>query len=598
MLFLFFHGDVPVRMAFRAAAFAAGCAVCCAQNPSPGLRQADADYRAGVAAMSRNDLKTAQREFEEVVRLAPDIEQGHSALGTVLVRNGEMVAGIRELQTAVAMRADDTSAELNLAMALEAHGEPARALPWFARLEEAARGKRQPLPSAVLAAYARALAATHQPAAAQTRMKNALQQSPGDAQLWDELGTLEAQQQDWSEADASFTQAVRLNPGLVMAHLHLGLTLQAEQKPGALEEVRKADSLAPRNPVILAQLAQLLVASGNDREAIPLLREALSANPGSAADAYQLGLALQRTGEVNEAILLLQKAATTERGNAEVLTNLGMALCQAQRAKEAVPVLQNAVTLSPRNATAHENLAAAYIQLSQFDDAVTQLREALRLDPEAPQLHYDLGLALKMKDDDADAIPEFEAAERRNPSAPEPPYALGMLYLQAGRYADAERELQITLRLQPQNGDGWATLGSVENHLDKLNEAARALEEAIRQRPNQPDPYLILAEVLVKQKQPEQAAADRKKAAELMRANMNRQRAEVSCNSGNDLLKQGKLADAEAAFRDALSFDPTDAQAHLGLANALQQQGKMAEAAAERQKAQSAQARSSPQSLR
>ncbi|MGA8163058.1 MAG: tetratricopeptide repeat protein, partial [Acidobacteriaceae bacterium] len=65
------------------------------------------------------------------------------------------------------------------------------------------------------------------------------------------------------------------------------------------------------------------------------------------------------------------------------------------------------------------------------------------------------------------------------------------------------------------------------------------------------------------------------------------------CNSGNDLLKQGKLADAEAAFRDALSFDPTDAQAHLGLANALQQEGKTAEAAAEREKAQNPQARRS-----
>ena len=588
MLLLSSDVAVRLRMAFRVAVLVAGCAVCCAQNPSPSLKQADADYRAGVEAMSRNDLKTARQDFQEVVRLAPGIEQGHSALGTVLVRSGDMSAGIRELQKAVAINAQDSAAEANLAMALEQDGKPALALPWFARLDETARAGGHPLPAAMLAEYARALAATHQASAAQARMKEALQQAPRDAPLWDALGSLQAQQQEWNEADVSFTRAVQLNPDLAMAHLHLGLTLQAEHKPGALEEVRRADALAPRNPVILAQLAQLLVAGGDDRDAIPLLREALAANPGSAANAYQLGLALQRTGDVKEAIPLLQKAAAAESTNGEVLTNLGMALCQAQRAKEAVPVLQKAVALSPRNATAHENLSAAYIQLSQFDDAVAQLRQALRLSPDAPQLHYDLGLALKMKDDDADAIPEFEAAEKRNPSAPEPPYALGMLYLQAGRYADAERELQTTLRLQPQNGDGWATLGSVENHLGKLPQAARALQEAIRERPSQPDPYLILAEVLVKQNQPQQAAAERHKAADLMRANMNRQRAEVSCNSGNDLLRQGKLADAEAAFRDAVSFDPTDTQAHLGLANALQQEGKMAEAAAERQKAQAA----------
>jgi tetratricopeptide (TPR) repeat protein len=580
----------PVRIGLSVAALLAGCVVCGAQEASPSLRQADADYRAGVAALSRNDLKTARLEFEQVVRLAPDIEQGHSALGAVLVRSGETGAAIHELEKALAIRADDASAEQNLAVAFEESGQPERALPWFARLETTARAENHPLQADLLAAYARALAATRQPAPARARMKEALEEAPQNAELWDELGTLEAQQQDWRNAEQAFSRAVQLNTGLAMAHLHLGMTLQAEQEPGALEEVHRASVLAPRNPVITLELAQLFIARGDDREAIPLLRRTLELNAGSATASYQLGLALQRTGQVSEAIPLLEKAAAAERTNADVLTNLGMALCQAQRAKDAVPVLQKAVSLSPRNAVAHENLAAAYIQLSQFDDAVAQLREALRLTPEAAQLHYNLGLALKMKDDAADAIPEFEAAEKQDPSVAEAPYALGLLYLQAGRYADAESELKTSLRLQPQNGDGWATLGSVENHLDKLSEAATALQEAIRQRPNQPDPHLILAAVLVKQNQPEQAAAERHKAADLMRTNMNRQRAEVSSNSGNDLLKQGKVADALAAYRDAVSFDPADAEAHLGLANALQQQGKTAEAAAERQKAQSLQA--------
>jgi len=504
-----------------------------------------------------------------------------------LVRTGETAAGIRELEKALAMRADDATAEQYLAIALAESGQPARALPWFAKLETAARVSKHPLSGELLATYARALAAAGQVSNAQARMKEALDESPQNAELWDELGTLEAQQQSWHDAERAFTRAVQLNPDLAMAHLHLGLTLQAERQPGALEQVRKANALAPQNPVISLQLAQLLMASGDDREAIPLLRRAVAREPASAEASYQLAVALQRMGQVDEAIPLLEKAAAADSTNADVLTNLGMALCQEQRAKDAVPVLQKAVSLAPRNAVAREDLAAAYIQLSQFDDAVERLREALRLTPNAEQLHYNLGLALKMKDDEADAIPEFEAAEKQDPSAPEPPYALGLLYLQAGRYSDAERELTTSLQLQPHNGDGWATLGSVENHLDKLPEAAHALEEAIRQRPDQPDPYLTLAAVLVKQHQPEQAAAERRKAADLMRTNMNRQRAEVSCNSGNDLLKHGKVADAVAAFRDAVSFDAGDVEAHLGLANALDQQGKTAEAASERQKAQS-----------
>ena len=50
-----------------------------AQEVSPTLRQADADYPAGVSVLNRNDLLTAQSKLKEVVRLAPSVELGHSA---------------------------------------------------------------------------------------------------------------------------------------------------------------------------------------------------------------------------------------------------------------------------------------------------------------------------------------------------------------------------------------------------------------------------------------------------------------------------------------------------------------------------------------
>ncbi len=563
-----------------------------AQQPSP---QAYAAYQAGAAALARNDFNTAREEFEKVVHLAPSLEQGHSALGNVLVRMGRTEDGIRELQKALAMNAGDGSAQLSLALAYERGGQFARALPWFAKLETASRAEKHPLPSTVTAAYARALAATKQFSAAVARMKEAVAADPHNAELQDDLGSLYAQHEDWPNAARAFTAALHTNPDLATAHLHLGTTLWAQQQPGALEELTSAYRLAPENVPIVLQLGQALASSGNDAQAIPLLQHALELDPHSTAAAYQLGLALQRTGKVDDAIPLLQKAAGADGANAEVLTNLGLALCQAQRMKEAVPFLQRAVSLTPGSITAHQDLAAAYIQLSQFDDAVGQLRAALQLSPDAPQLHYNLGLAFKMQDDAVEAIPELEAAEKLDPSAPEPPYALGLLHLQAGRYADAARELNNSLKLRPENGEAWATLGSVYNHLDKLPEAAEALHEAIRRLPEQPDPHLTLAAVLAKQNQPTEATAERKVAAGFMRANMNRQRAEVAANSAQALLKSGKMDDAIAGFRSALSYDPNYAAAHLGLANALQRQGNMIEAAAERQKAEALPQSTEPQ---
>jgi Flp pilus assembly protein TadD len=560
-----------------------------AQEPSPTLKQADADYRAGVAALGHNDLNTALADFEKVVHLAPAAEQGHSALGAVLVRMGRTEEGIRELEKALSIQSTDSIAQTNLAMAYEQSGRAAKALPWFAKLEAGARAQNRSLPANILAPYARALAANQQFSPAVAHMKEAIAADPKNAEWHDELGSLYAQQQDWPKARDAFVTAIELDPGMAIAHMHLGVVLKAQQQPGALDELAKAYQLAPQNPVVAVEYGEALAGAGQDKQAIAVLEHALELSPNSTSAAYQLGLALQRSDRVQDAIPLFQKAVAAEPGNAEILTNLGMALCQAQQAKDAVPILQHAVALTPDSATAHQNLAAAYIQLSQFDDATAQLRAALKLTPNAPQLHYDLGLALKNLDDAAAAIPELETAERLDPSQPESPYLLGVLYLQAGRYDDAARELNLSLKLRPENGDGWATLGSVNNNLNKLPEAESALREAIRQLPQQPDPHLTLAAVLVKENQPAEATAERKMAADLMRANMNRQRAEVATNSANSQLKSGKVDDAVAGFREALSFDPNYAEAHLGLATALEQEGKTADAAVERQEAKALQ---------
>lgn len=555
-------------------------------TPSPGLKEADAAYRTGVAAMSHGDWNAARYDFEKVVKLAPAVEQGHSALGATLLHLGLTNEAIRQLESALAIQPDESSAQLNLALAYEQSGRPQKALPWFAKVMVASRAQKRVLPSNVVAAYARALAATQQYAAAVARMKEAAASDPTNADLEDELGSLYAQHQDWSNANNAFTTALRLKPDSAVAHLHLGVALTASGQPGGLEELSKAYQLGPDNAVITMEYGRALAGAGQDTQAIPVLQHAVELDPRFAEAKYQLGLALQRSDRAADAIPLFEAAADAEPQNAEILTNFGMALCQAQRAKDAVPILQRATRIAPASVTAHENLAAAYIQLSQLDDAVVELRAALKLSPNRPQLHYNLGLALKMQDDGAAAIPELETAERLDPSAAEAPYVLGVLYLQAGRYADAERELNTSLKLRPQNGEGWATLGSVDSNLNRLQDAENALREAIRQLPLQPDPHLTLAAVLVKENQTAAAAEERKTAAGLMRSNMNRQRAEVAGNSATSLLKSGKLGDAVTGFEEALRFDPSYAEAHRGLAAALEQEGKTADAAVERQKAE------------
>ena len=553
-----------------------------AQAPSANLKQADTDYREGLAALNRGDLPDAEAKFTAVTRLVPTIAQGHSALGAVLLREGRREEGTRELERAVQLKPGDTEAQTSLALVYAQNGQSAKALPLFTSMETAAKTQGRALTTSVLLEYAKALAAAGRLSAALTRMNEAVTREPQNAEMRDELGSLYAQQRDWTHAEREFTDAIRLKDHLAIAHLHLGYVYQAEQNPRAVDEWTRAADLAPTDATLVLMAGKAIAEAGQDDRAAPVLERAVAFAPKSTDAKYQYALVLQRVNRVQEAIELLRQVVDAEPKNADALINLGMALSQAHEAKDALPFLQQAIALRPDDVTAHQDLAAAYIQINQIGDAVEQLKAALKSSPDAPQLHYDLGVAYKLEDDAADAIPELEAAEKLNPSGYEPPFALGLLYMQVARYAEAAQQLGISLKLHPENGEGWATLGSVYNKLDRLPDAAAALHEAIRQRPAEADSHLILATVLIKQNQPVEAAQERKVAADLMRAHMNLQRAEVATNSGKSLLASGKLDDAVAQFREALTFDPTYTEAHEELAKALDREGKTAEAASER----------------
>lgn len=554
------------------------------QAPST-LRQADADYRAGVAALNSGDLKTAQEKFESVVKLEPGVEPGHSALGSVLVREGQWAMGIRELEKALTMKPTDDAAQLTLAIAYSESGSPAKAVPCFAKSEAAARARGTRLSAQVVVLYAKSLAAEGLTEAAIERMKQAEGEGGASAEIADDLGSLYAQKKDWPNAEQEFEAALRAQPNFAEAHLHLGFVLQAEQKGDPTAEWTQAATLAPNNAQIAALTGKALADAGQDDKAAPILERAIQLDPHSATAEYGLGLIYQRANRVSDAAGLFRQVVAVEPKNTSALVNLGLALSQLHRAQDAIPYLQRAVALDPNSLTAHQDLAAAYIQVDQVAGGITELQAALKLAPDSPKVHYDLGVAYKLQDDAQNAIPQLEAAAKLDPSGYEAPYVLGILYDQVARYPEAAKELETSLKLHSQNGDGWSTLGSVYLKLNKLPEAAAALRNAAQQLPSQADPHLLLANVLIKQGNTAEAAQERKVAADLMRAHMNRQRAEVATNSGKSLLTAGKVDDAMVEFRNAVSFDPKYAEAHRELADALDKEGKSGEAERERQQA-------------
>src|SRR5260370_17458680 len=157
------------------------------------LRSADAAFHAGYTAEKSGDFSAAKQQFEKVVVLAPDIAEGHSALGAVLVQLGQYEEAIRELVRALALKSDDRTAQMNLAIAYKQSGDHVKSLPLFQSLD---RNGASALPPSVVIFYLRALAATQQTELAIAKAQDAVAVTPEDPTLHDTLGSLQAQRQD------------------------------------------------------------------------------------------------------------------------------------------------------------------------------------------------------------------------------------------------------------------------------------------------------------------------------------------------------------------------------------------------------------------
>lgn len=575
------------------------------------LQKADAAFHAGYAASQAGHYEEARAKFAEVVRLAPQIAEGHEALGSALTALGRPAEAVPELEKAARLKPNDAGIESNLAVALYQAGGFAESIPHFEAALQTGGASQN---AGLYDNYARALAVVGRREDALKQLATEEQLTGPRAEIDDAIGSVDAQMERWDDARTAFVRALAEDSSYTPAHIHLAAVYREQHDYtnalAVLEPVAKAD---PPNPPALAEYGRTLAEAGQDETAAAALTHALQLRPDLPGAAGDLAMALQRLGRQQEAIPWFEKAVATDPRNASLLANLGLAMTLTGKAKEALPYLDRAHAADPKSATIPKDRGVAHIQLSAFEEAIDDFKAALVLDPNDPQLHYDLGLAYKFKDRMDEAVSELAKAGEMDPQLEDPPYTLGILYMQLGKLDNAVTELKKAVALRPDNGNAWAILGSTLKQDERLPEAKEALEKAIALQPDQPGSMVTLAGVLSEMaaglgpqvdaaesagdqakagelhaqiKELRTQAADyRKRGAVLSQAAVNRQRANFLLSAGNQLLLKGQIADAISRYQESIAADNTFAEPHSQLALAYGRQGRAQEAAGERAKA-------------
>lgn len=273
-------------------------------EPSVIVELAERERAAGRAGAGEAMLRKAFEKNANNMELA-------AATGSYLSRNGNLTEAIELLQKAVG-GGGSTDANIELSAALGAAGRYAEA----ARLVEAV-----------------------------------LQKQRGDAELRGYFAFLQYKIGNIAEADRAF--AAVFNEGNISDRVfawRAKFFADQNNKPAAVETLRKGLEAHPRSSRLLGDYARFLAEQGAAKEAEEQLRKALRIDPGDTLALATLGSLLTR-GNSNEGEVFLRHALAIDPAHEPSLSALLKCYDRDQRGADALLYLRRAVeepAASPR----------------------------------------------------------------------------------------------------------------------------------------------------------------------------------------------------------------------------------------------------------
>ncbi|MBL6782615.1 MAG: tetratricopeptide repeat protein [Alphaproteobacteria bacterium] len=240
-----------------------------------------------------------------------------------------------------------------------------------------------------------------------TPSQKAVELSPQDAEIHNNLATTLNELKQLEKAEASFRQAIALKPNYVEAHNNLGGTLlELEELDKAEGHFRKAINLRPDYAEAHNSLGLTLKELGRLGEAEASYRKAISLKPDFAKAYNNLGVILAELGRLDEAEVSYKKAISLKPDFAEIYSNLGVSLKEQGRLNEARENYNQTLMLKPDYAVAHRHLSLLKTY-DAYDEQFLKMQELYddKDMSEEELCHINFGLAKAYED-----LGEYEKA--------------------------------------------------------------------------------------------------------------------------------------------------------------------------------------------
>jgi predicted O-linked N-acetylglucosamine transferase (SPINDLY family) len=200
-------------------------------------------------------------------------------------------------------------------------------------------------------------------------------------------------------AEPLYREILAQVPGHFDALHLLGIArMQKGEHRDAIELIRKAVDVDPRNPNKAAALSNLGIALcevGRASEALGCFERSLALAPDNAETLYNLGNARMAMHRYDDALASYDRVLALKPDHVAALSNRGNALSALRRPQDALASFDRAIALRPDFADAHNNRADALLALQRPDEALAGADRALALKPGFPEAINARGNALR-----------------------------------------------------------------------------------------------------------------------------------------------------------------------------------------------------------
>jgi tetratricopeptide (TPR) repeat protein len=255
----------------------------------------------------------------------------------------------------------------------------------------------------------------------------------------------------------------------------------------------------PNNFDVLFLLASLLSDKNLPKEAIKLLKKAISVAPENPLSYNLLGNIYCKLGAHLDALATYDSAIQIDPNNAEIYHAKGLTLSALMRDNEALEAFQEAINLDQGLKVAYS--AQGYILHTQnyLNEALLKYQQAAVIQPTDPLDFFNIAVILQEQKRYVDALEAYEKVIALDPTSIDALNNMGLIYSALDQLNIAIKYHKQAIVINPTHPNSYNNLGYLHHELMQLDDALLNYEKAITLAPDYIDARWNRASVLLTQ---------------------------------------------------------------------------------------------------